>query len=918
MELFNFALRHEGFLFLGSSESAENAPRLFAVIDKKDRIYKSVGATSKPPLPLTHGKWEVHIADEKVSGDQSPISFGAIHHKIVEEYAPPSVLINEEYDIVHSSENAGRFLHFAAGEPSRNLLNVVHPALRLDLRAALAMAKQETREAEVRHVPLKLEKEDRMVDLIVRCKRIPELARTFFLIIFDEGGSSVGDQTGRSLTELIADDEAVKMVVARLEDELQETRNRLRASVEQSETSTEELKASNEELQAINEELHSASEELETSKEELQSLNEELTTVNQELKEKVDEVSRVNSDLQNLMHSTDIGTIFLDRDLQIKRYTPRVEELFNIISSDIGRPLEHVTHKLDYDNLSKDASEVLQMSRPLDRQVSGGSNHGHYLARISPYRTSENRIDGVVISFVEITELKHATDALRDRELMLRMAQDAAKCGVWTLFLKDGRAWWSDECYQVRGVAPGSVEMTMHNWIYGFHSEEGKQVENAIRHAVENHTEYNFESKIVLPSGRPRWLMEVGRGVYDEQNEPIQISGITLDITERIEGREAQAQHLADRARDAEALKEADRRKNEFLATLSHELRNPLEAIRMSLPLLESKDDRVYAESVISRQVNQIINLVDDLLDISRIAQGKITLRKTRFELAEAVQFAIDTNRCLTEERKHRLIVSLPKQTVYVNGDFTRISQIFLNLLNNAVKYTEPGGTIWLTARHENGQLTVSIKDTGIGIEPQKLPHIFNSFIQIEKKSQPSGGGLGIGLGLVKKLVELHGGAITAYSEGLGKGSEFMVQLPADADQSAIVMPEVGQAPSARRAQAQRVLIVDDHVDSAETLKLLLTHSGYETFLAHDGERAIQVANEHKPEVALLDIGLPDMNGYEVARALRSILPTLRLIAISGWNREEDRKRSAEAGFDYHLVKPVDLSEVRRLLSNGR
>jgi CheY-like chemotaxis protein len=244
-----------------------------------------------------------------------------------------------------------------------------------------------------------------------------------------------------------------------------------------------------------------------------------------------------------------------------------------------------------------------------------------------------------------------------------------------------------------------------------------------------------------------------------------------------------------------------------------------------------------------------------------------------------------------------------------------RISQIFLNLLNNAAKYTEPGGTIWITARREDTGLVVSIKDTGIGIDPQKLPQIFESFVQIEKESRPSGGGLGIGLGLVKTLVELHGGTIAAFSEGLGKGSEFVVRLPVAADQSATAAPPIHEEPTPNYSKRCKVLIVDDHMDSAEALKLVLTQNGFVTLLAHDGKGAIQAAKEHQPEAALVDIGLPDISGYEVARALRQMLPKIQLIAISGWNREEDRKSSTEAGFDHHLVKPVDLSEILQLFS---
>ncbi|MCK9589245.1 MAG: PAS domain-containing protein, partial [Terrimicrobiaceae bacterium] len=651
LELFAFALHSGGGLFLGSSESADHSPLLFSPISKKYRLYKCAGGGLQRPLHVVPvpAKWDLAKIPEEPAGHDQPLSFGALHWKIIEQYAPPSILANEDYDILHASENSGRFLRFTGGEPSRNLLKLAHPALQLDLRATLMAAKHEGRQAISRHIQLQLDDGRRSVNLVVRPVELPEPARRFFLVLFEEDKQVPREALPPDTTP---SDPAMETMVRRLEDELQDTRDRLRATIEQGETSTEELKASNEELQAINEELRSTTEELETGKEELQSLNEELTTVNNELKEKVEELSRVNSDLQNLMHSTDIGTVFLDRALRIKRYTPPVAQLFNIISSDIGRPFEHLTHKLDYRDLAQDAAGVLQTLRVVEREVHEGARNSTYLARISPYRTVDDRIDGVTLSFVEITELKRATDTLRDREMMLRMAQDAAKCGVWTLFLKTGAAWWSDECYKVRGTEPGSMEMTMKNWIHRFHPNDGERVETAMREAVENRSEYGLEMKITLPSGETRWLLEAGRAIYDEQGEATQISGITLDISERIEGREELARHLAQRVQDAETLKQADARKNEFLAILAHELRNPLAAIQTALELVHTKggENRGDALCVIDRQVAQIVHLVDDLMDISRITQGKITLQKSRFDLAQAIRFAMETNRPRVEE----------------------------------------------------------------------------------------------------------------------------------------------------------------------------------------------------------------------------------------------------------------------------
>ncbi len=342
LEIFNFALRHNGFLFLGASESVENSSALFSTVDKKQRIFK-VRPTAQFHIPAmpTSGKWDVRIPPLPVQTNEqpSPISYGEIHYKLVEQFAPPSVLINGEYEIVHVSEHAGRFLRVVGGEPTRNLLKLIHPALKLDLQGALFEAKKDRFVSESRNVRVEIDGQEALVNITIRLIQPPETADGFYLVIFDESKTAAAPEEAGQQPQTIAGRDAMDNVVRQLEHDLQLNRERLRTTVEYGEISTEELKASNEELQAMNEELRSASEELETGKEELQSLNEELLTVNVELKDRIEQLNNANSDLQNIVQSTDIGTIFLDRTLRVKRYTPRVIDLFNIIPSDIGRPL---------------------------------------------------------------------------------------------------------------------------------------------------------------------------------------------------------------------------------------------------------------------------------------------------------------------------------------------------------------------------------------------------------------------------------------------------------------------------------------------------------------------------------------------------------------------------------------------------
>lgn len=381
----------------------------------------------------------------------------------------------------------------------------------------------------------------------------------------------------------------------------------------------------------------------------------------------------------------------------------------------------------------------------------------------------------------------------------------------------------------------------------------------------------------------------------------------------------------------AAALQDADRRKDEFLATLAHELRNPLAPISNGLQILRIAPDRFDADNIramMERQVTHLVRLVDDLLDISRISQGKIELRRTRIAMAEVLQSAIEASRPLIEAGGHTLNIEAVETPIWLDGDLTRLAQVASNLLNNAAKYTPAGGRILLSVRRDKADVIISVTDNGIGIPADMLPKVFQLFTQIDKAMDRAQGGLGIGLALVQQLVRLHGGSITADSSGGGQGSTFTVRLPAAPpvaapEEKSAVTPEVLRPVSAPSEAVLtppaplRVLVVDDNFEVAQTVGWMLEMIGHEYEMIHDGREALKAATAFKPDVILLDIGLPGMDGYAVCEAFRedTTFRQALIVAQSGWGREEDRARAAAAGFDHHLVKPVSLDQLEALLS---
>ena len=502
----------------------------------------------------------------------------------------------------------------------------------------------------------------------------------------------------------------------------------------------------------------------------------------------------------------------------------------------------------------------------------------------------------------EIVEGVHTQLALLESEERFRHMADHAPVMIWLAEVDGSCSYLSKSWYEFTGQKP--LEALDWGWLSAVHPDDRMRVDTASRHLDKLRQPYRLEYRLRRRDGEYRWVNDHVTPRFAADDRFVGFVGCVMDVTED--------------KRKEEALRSADQRKDEFLATLAHELRNPLAPISNGLQVLKwSLDPTQIARTreVMERQLAHMTRLIDDLLDVSRISLGKIELKSGRLDLAAVLQSAVDACRPLIDEFGHALVMELPREPLPVHGDMTRLVQVFANLLNNAARYTPRGGRIEVRAVREGEQVSVTVSDNGIGIPADKLDCVFDMFVQMDRSLERRYGGLGIGLTLVKRLVELHGGSVSACSE-VEQGSEFSVRLPLLEVPEATVEPAPRQ--QARTGARRRVLVVDDNLDSAETMSILLDLMGHDTRLAHDGLEALDVARSFRPDVVLLDIGLPKLNGYEVCKRLREQLldgQDVVVVALTGWGQAEDQRRSKEAGFDGHLVKPVEPAKLEELIA---
>ncbi|HEX9671214.1 MAG TPA: chemotaxis protein CheB [Thermoanaerobaculia bacterium] len=940
LPLLHYALKPAGFLALGSSETIGSYRDLFEVEDVRHKLFAKKPGSHRVALgraagPPRAGPEELgHAPGRPPQAAAGTEAQKEVDRILLARFAPPGVLVNADLEIVQFRGDTGPYLAPAPGKASLHLFKMTRQSLLAGLRVALNRARKDG--APVRESGLSVESDDgtREVDLEVIPVRGTSAAAGGFLVLFEEAVPSPRTplprgKTGRGKAPRPAarpaaarEDEADRQN-ARLTQELAATREYLQSLIEQQEAANEELQSANEEAQSANEELQSVNEELETSKEEIQSSNEELATINDELQDRNLELGQLNNDLLNLLDSVQMAIVVLGPGLRVRRFTPQAGKIFNLVPADVGRPIGDVRLGLSIPDLEPLLAEVVDAVSVIEREVQDRGGRWHSL-RIRPYRTLENKFDGAVILLVDVDTLRRARAFAESivasvREPLLVLDGDLCVQSA------------SPSFYDTFRVTPGETEGRR---LYEIGN--GQWQTPALRRLLEevlpeqssfDHFEMEWEFEEI---GRKIMLLN-GRQLVQEIGEKPRILLAFEDVTARRQMEETLRQRVGD-------LTVADRSKNEFLALLAHELRNPLAPLRNAMQVLEIPGvDRATverAQQMMRRQVQNMARLIDDLLDVSRITQGKVHLRKEPVALAAALAGAVEIVRHQVETRRQELSLALPREPVELDADPTRLEQIFGNLLANASKFTPEGGHLWITAEPADGddggarEVSVRIRDDGIGMAPETLPRVFDLFMQGDRSLERARGGLGIGLTLVRRLVELHGGRVEAHSAGPGEGSEFVVRLPAlpagdakaegrgggeDSPVADAARPPVAAAP-------RRILVVDDSVDAAESLAILLRLQGHDVREAYDGLTALAAAAKFHPEVVLLDIGLPGLDGYEVARRLRRRrrMAKALLVALTGYGQEEDRHRALEAGFDHHLIKPVIPQAVYELVASSR
>jgi len=1061
LTLFHFSLKPGGFLFLGSSESPGGLLDELDTIDEHAKIYRKRRDVSLPrdfklPLPRAGALARVHAFVPSAPRAAVTPQVLSVYDRLLDRFMPPAFLVDADGQLVDTFGGVEVLLKIRARRPSQTLTDLLQGDLRGVVSGVLHRVRRDAES--VRYPSFQVPGQPRPFTLVAEPLRDAHGSLTHILVCptdapadgaratppFAEAAPAPAPADAGAGHEAapFLDGSATLEQLRALEEELSYTKEHLQSAVQEHETANEELQATNEELIASNEELQSTNEEL-------HSVNEELYTVNAEYQKKNAELQEANDDIEHLLNGTDVATLFLDRQLAIRKFTPRIAEIFRVLPQDVGRPLRTFMHDLSHPTLFEDVERVLRDGTPFEAQTWDKQQRCFFM-RILPYRArlkeareGQNAAaaadrtftpDGVVLTLVDISPLEQARAKLATLSAIVESSDDAIvgknmdgiittwNSGAAKLYgyaaaeaigrhgsflespghkddidavlaeIREGRSVDRPELRRVRkdgssvhvsvtyspindasgaivGVSGISRDITALvrareetadreeqirllldstaeaifgidlngactfcnqacARILGYDSPTaliGKQMHPLIHHTRANGEPYPREQSPIFDAMRHRKEAHVESEVLwraDGLSFPAEYWAHPIARQNEVIGAVVTFLDISERRKAEDLIQDGVRRREQFLAMLSHELRNPLAAILSATRLLEAEAAigqgggeqaktsggvAKEAASVVERQARHMARLLDDLLDVSRITHGRIMLRTEVLDVRETTRSAIESLGPLMAERDTHLTVDLPDEPVFVAGDPARLQQIQANLLGNASKYSPRGADVHLEMTTEGGDVVIRVADNGRGIPAETLPRIFELFVQGEQSLDRAEGGLGIGLTLLRSLVELHHGSVEAHSDGAGKGSTFTVRLP-------LASGSVTRDGRRSYGPVQTVVLVEDQADARRMMQLLLESYGLTVHTAENGAEGLELIARVNPDLALVDLGLPITSGYDLARELRKRSSATRLIALSGYGQDADVQAAIDAGFDEHLTKPPDLARLDALL----
>ena len=920
LPMLHHSLDAHGYLFLGRSESVGAVGDLFDAVDSRHRIFRKVG-DSRPRAhhPRVLGREaEAQQPLRSIPGPEpSREAQRQADHLLLARFAPPGAVVDEQLEVIQFRGRTGAFLEPPPGQPQRSILRMAREGLVGHLHEAIEAAKAQSVTIRREGVRITADGASRVIDLeVVPLPGIAGSARHFLVLFLDAAPDEASADDGATRAAAVPSKGARTPPPAptptieeqrRLEAELAATRDYLQVALAEHQDATQELAAANEEMVAANEELQATNEELESAKEELQSTNEELTTVNDELRNRNQELDLVAADLAGVLESVEIPVLIVDHELRIRRFTPIAHEVFWILPTDVGRSIEEVKLKVDVDDLGERITSTIHGGRSREWEIQ--ARDGRWLRlRIRPYRTAGHRLDGAILSFVDVDVLKRAVQAAERARDYARAVVETVPVPLLVLDASMRIASANHAFCRAFELAPILVE-----GVGLLQLDGGTWNVPALREAVERVVTTrslvrDVALEIVLPRAGHRMLSLSGSHVSGEGGGLVVLAIEDVTARRMLEASEREARIGAE---------QANRAKDLFLATLSHELRTPLATILMSAQILggvamEGVAAR-HATAALGRAVGNLTKLIDDLLDISRIVSGKLMLDLQSVDLTTIVEHAIEDARPAIERKGLALALDMGEAIGPVHGDPVRLQQVVANLLGNAIKFTPKGGTITVGLRAAADRAELVVSDDGIGIRPEALPHLFDRFVQAEGSMTRAHGGLGLGLAIVRHLVDVHGGEVWAESAGVGKGSTFRVVLPLSMPETQATGPE---APSvtARSIRGVDVLLIEDDDDARTAFSMMLEELGAEVRAVRSTAEGLAAVEQRSPQVILCDIAMPVEDGYAFIRKLRSRGPerdgAIPAAALTALASQQDRERALRSGFDMHLTKPIDAAAL--------